>query len=153
MNETQTAPKITSKRLRTPICRSAELVSRSDDRRNARREIFCVEAGYTLSIDQQPVTSQDDRRFDTFTVTAHAPANATASIAQPSPNAAPTGLTSRNMAARFTSMRSVLGVPEYADILGRQGYREVTNIPSLEKARDVYRMLVDDLRLVARAGG
>src|SRR5271156_5998826 len=61
-------------------------------------------------------------------------------------NAAPTGLTSRNMAARFTSMRSVLGVPEYGDILGRQGYREVTNIPSLEKARDVYRMLVDAFR-------
>ena len=35
-------------------------------------------------------------------------------------NAAPTGLTSRNMAARFTSMRSVLGMPEYGDILGRQ---------------------------------
>ena len=61
-------------------------------------------------------------------------------------NDAPTGLTSRNMAARFTSMRSVLGVPEYGDILGRQGYREVTNIPSLEKARDVYRMLVDAFR-------
>ncbi len=62
-------------------------------------------------------------------------------------NAAPTSLTSRNMAARFTSMRSVLGVPEYGDILGRQGYREVTNIPSLEKARDVYRMLVDAFRV------
>src|ERR1700683_1353394 len=62
-------------------------------------------------------------------------------------NAAPTGLTSRNMAARFTSMRSVLGVPEYGDILGRHGYREVTNIPSLEKARDVYRMLVDAFRV------
>ena len=62
-------------------------------------------------------------------------------------SAAPTGLTSRNMAARFTSMRSVLGVPEYGDILGRQGYREVTNIPSLEKARDVYRMLLDAFRV------
>src|SRR6266481_5745111 len=62
-------------------------------------------------------------------------------------NAAPTGLTSRNMAARFTSMRSVLGVPEYGDILGRHGYREVTNIPSLEKARDVYRMFVDVFRV------
>ena len=61
-------------------------------------------------------------------------------------NAAPTGLTSRNMAARFTSMRSVLGVSEYGNILGRQGYREVMNIPSLEKARDVYRMLVDAFR-------
>jgi hypothetical protein len=61
-------------------------------------------------------------------------------------NAAPTGLTSRNMAARFTNMRSVLGVPEYGDILGRHGYREVTNIPSLEKARDVYRVLLDAFR-------
>src|SRR5260370_10695125 len=60
---------------------------------------------------------------------------------------AATGLTSRNMAAGFTSMRIVLGVPEYGEILGRQGYREVTNIPSLEKARDVYRMLVDAFRV------
>ena len=48
------------------IRRGAELVSGSDDRRNARREIFCVEAGYTLTIDQQAVTSEDDRRFDPF---------------------------------------------------------------------------------------
>jgi hypothetical protein len=61
-------------------------------------------------------------------------------------SAAPTGLTSRNMAARFTSMRGVLGVPEYGDILGRHGYREVANIPSLEKARDVYRVLLDAFR-------
>ena len=53
---------------RTPICGSAELVSGSDDRRNQRRETFCIDAGYTLSVDQQPVTSQDDRRFDTFTL-------------------------------------------------------------------------------------
>jgi len=65
----------------------------------------------------------------------------------PNRTQAPTGLTSRNMAARFTSMRSVLGVPEYGDILGRHGYREVTNIPSLEKARDVYRMLLDAFRV------
>src|SRR5260370_36055964 len=62
-------------------------------------------------------------------------------------NTAPTGLTSRNMAARFTSMRSVLGVPEYGDILGRHGYREGTHIPSLEKERDVYRMPVDAVRV------
>ncbi len=61
-------------------------------------------------------------------------------------NAAPTGLTSRNMAARFSSMRTVLGAGEYGDILGRHGYREVTNIPSLEKARDVYRILLDAFR-------
>ena len=60
--------------------------------------------------------------------------------------AAPTGLTGRNMAARFSSMRTVLGAREYGDILGRQGYREVTGIPSLEKARDVYRVLLDAFR-------
>ena len=57
-----------------------------------------------------------------------------------------TGLTSRNMAARFSSMRTVLGTREYSDILGRNGYREVTGIPSLEKARDVYRILLDAFR-------
>jgi hypothetical protein len=61
-------------------------------------------------------------------------------------NGAPTGLSSRNMAARFSSLRSVLGAGEYGDILGRHGYREVTNVPSLEKARDVYRMLLDAFR-------
>ena len=55
-------------RQRAAIGRSAELVSRPDDRRDSRRQIFCVEPGYTLSVDQQPVTSQDDRRFDTFTL-------------------------------------------------------------------------------------
>ena len=59
---------------------------------------------------------------------------------------APTGLTGRNMAARFSSMRTVLGAREYSDILGRHGYREVTGIPSLEKARDVYRVLMDAFR-------
>jgi len=60
--------------------------------------------------------------------------------------ASPTGLTSRNMAGRFSSMRTVLGAREYTDILGRQGYREVTGIPSLEKAREVYRVLLDAFR-------
>jgi hypothetical protein len=63
-----------------------------------------------------------------------------------SSGAAPTGLTSRNLAARFSSMRTVLGVCEYSEILGRHGYREVTGIPSLEKARDVYRVLLDAFR-------
>ena len=53
---------------RTPIRRSAELVCRSDYRGNARGEIFCVEPGYTLTIDQQTIPSQDDRRFDPFTL-------------------------------------------------------------------------------------
>jgi hypothetical protein len=63
-----------------------------------------------------------------------------------SSGAAPTGLTGRNMAARFSSMRTVLGAREYGDILGRHGFREVTGIPSLEKARDVYRVLLDAFR-------
>ncbi len=62
-------------------------------------------------------------------------------------NATPTGLTNRNMAARFSSIRGVLGVQAYEEILGRHGYREVTNIPSLEKAREVYATLLDAFRL------
>jgi hypothetical protein len=62
-------------------------------------------------------------------------------------NAAPTGLTNRNMAARFSSIRGVLGARAYEEILGRRGYRDVTNIPSLEKAREVYRTLLDAFRL------
>jgi hypothetical protein len=58
----------------------------------------------------------------------------------------PTGLTSRNMAARFSSMRTVLGAREYSEILVRHGYAEVTGIPSLEKAREVYGVLLDAFR-------
>lgn len=68
------------------------------------------------------------------------------SPASPTRNTEPTGLTSRNMAGRFTSMRSVLGPSVYSEILRRHGYREVTNIPSLEKAREVYRDLLDLFR-------
>jgi hypothetical protein len=60
--------------------------------------------------------------------------------------ASPTGLTSRNMAARFSSMRTVLGAREYGEILRRHGYTEVTGIPSLEKAREVYGVLLDAFR-------
>jgi hypothetical protein len=41
---------------------------------------------------------------------------------------------------------SVLGPAAYGEIVGRHGYREVTNIPSLEKARAVYRELLDSFR-------
>ncbi len=61
-------------------------------------------------------------------------------------NGEPTGLTSRNMAGRFSGMRTVLGPAAYSEILGRHGYREVTNIPSLEKAREVYRELLESFR-------
>jgi hypothetical protein len=60
--------------------------------------------------------------------------------------ASPTGLTSRNMAARFSSVRTVLDAREYGEILGRHGYTEVTGIPSLEKAREVYGVLLNAFR-------
>ena len=75
-----------------------------------------------------------------------APKETSAQNGARSSGAAPTGLTGRNMAARFSSMRTVLGAREYGDILGRHGYREVTGIPSLEKAREVYRVLLDAFR-------
>jgi len=74
--------------------------------------------------------------------TARSTANGSQSSCAP-----PTGLTSRNMAARFSSMRTVLGAREYSEILGRHGFREVTGIPSLEKAREVYRLLLDAFRI------
>jgi hypothetical protein len=49
-------------------------------------------------------------------------------------------------------MRSVLGTPEHGDILGRHGYQEVTNIPSLEKARDVYRVFAGRISDALRRG-
>ena len=61
-------------------------------------------------------------------------------------NRSPTGLTSGNIAARFSSMRTVLGGADYGEILGRYGYREVADIPSLEKARELYRVLLEDFR-------
>jgi hypothetical protein len=75
-----------------------------------------------------------------------APKETSAQNSARSSGEAPTGLTGRNMAARFSSMRTVLGAREYGDILGRHGYREVTGIPSLEKAREVYRVLLDAFR-------
>jgi Rad52/22 family double-strand break repair protein len=78
--------------------------------------------------------------------TASPPAGRSATEDSRARNAEPTGLTSRNMAGRFTSMRSVLGLAAYSEILGRHGFREVTNIPSLEKAREAYRELLDSFR-------
>jgi hypothetical protein len=59
----------------------------------------------------------------------------------------PTGLTTKNMAERFATMRRIIGTQDYQTILSANGYRDVTNIPSLEKARDVYGDLVDAFRL------
>ena len=57
------------------------------------------------------------------------------------------GLTTRNMTARFSAMRSVLGVDAYENILGQHGYRDVTNIPSIDNARRVYTQLLDAFRI------
>jgi hypothetical protein len=58
----------------------------------------------------------------------------------------PTGLTSKNMVGRFASMRTVIGIRDYNTILGGHGYSDVTNIPTLDEARDVYRALLDAFR-------
>jgi hypothetical protein len=57
------------------------------------------------------------------------------------------GLTTRNMAARFSAMRSVLGVDAYEEILGQHGYGDVTTIPSINNAREVYKKLLDAFRI------
>ena len=58
----------------------------------------------------------------------------------------PTGLTTKNMVERFATIRRIVGTQDYEAILSANGYRDVTNIPSLEKVRDVYRALVDVFR-------
>jgi Rad52/22 family double-strand break repair protein len=58
----------------------------------------------------------------------------------------PTGLTTKNMAERFATMRRIIGKQDYEAILSTNGYRDLTNIPSLEKVRDVYRALVNVFR-------
>lgn len=95
----------------------------------------------------------DDRVRTGSTAPANGSRTATASGPERSPsartqarNGEPTGLTSRNMAGRFSGMRTVLGAAAYSEILCRHGYREVTNIPSLEKAREVYRELLESFR-------
>jgi Rad52/22 family double-strand break repair protein len=58
----------------------------------------------------------------------------------------PTGLTTKNMVERFATMRRIIGPQDYDAILSTNGYRDLTNIPSLEKVRDVYRALVNVFR-------
>jgi hypothetical protein len=58
----------------------------------------------------------------------------------------PTGLTTKNVVERFATMRTIVGTEDYEAILSAAGYRDVTNIPSLEKARDIYRALVEIFR-------
>jgi hypothetical protein len=62
-------------------------------------------------------------------------------------NGAPTGLTRRNMATRFSSLRGILGAEQYAAILGQHGFREVTNISRIEDAHEVYGVLLNAFRL------
>jgi hypothetical protein len=50
------------------------------------------------------------------------------------------------MVERFATMRTILGTADYNAILTANGYRDVTNIPTLEKARDVYRCLLGAFR-------
>lgn len=86
-------------------------------------------------------TSSNDRQSTSRTAQLGAP-GAMVEKARPEP----TGLTTKNMAERFATMRRIVGSQDYEAILSANGYRDVTNIPSLEKARDVYRALVDVFR-------
>lgn len=58
----------------------------------------------------------------------------------------PTGLTTRNMVERFATLRTIIGTRDYEAILAANGYRDVTNIQTLEKARDVHRALLESFR-------
>ena len=58
----------------------------------------------------------------------------------------PMSLTTKNMMERFATMRRIIGTQDYEAILSANGHREVANIPSLEKARDIYRALVNVFR-------
>jgi hypothetical protein len=42
----------------------SKLIGRSDDRRDVRGETFRVQIGHCLTIDQESVTTEDDRGFD-----------------------------------------------------------------------------------------
>ncbi len=58
----------------------------------------------------------------------------------------PTGLTSANLVSRFGNLRIVLGAESYAGILAREGYQEASDIHDLERARAVYRRLLEVFR-------
>lgn len=57
------------------------------------------------------------------------------------------GLTNGNMGARFHAMRVSLGSIAYDEILEQHGYRETGDIPSIEKAREIYARLLDAFRV------
>jgi hypothetical protein len=56
------------------------------------------------------------------------------------------GLTMGNMAGRFTALRGVLGERPYRDLLDRHGYKDVIDIPSVDKGRESYRLLLGSFR-------
>jgi hypothetical protein len=60
--------------------------------------------------------------------------------------AEPTGLTSKNMTDRFVAVKGVLENQEFNEVLGRYGVRDVGQISSLEKAREIYRACLDSFR-------
>jgi hypothetical protein len=59
---------------------------------------------------------------------------------------APTGLTIKNTLERFSALRTIVGAKAYNAILSQHGYRDVTGIPTLEKSRIVYGVLLDVFR-------
>jgi hypothetical protein len=101
----------------------------SDDLRN----------GHTNGAQRPAVNRTDGRVAERRTVTpTSAGTNGTC--------ADPTGLTSKNMTGRFVAMRGVLGTHDFNEVLDRQGVRDVAQISSLEKAREVYRVLLNTFR-------
>ena len=57
-----------------------------------------------------------------------------------------TGLTTKNMVERFASLRRVVGADVYDATVREHGYLDVPAIPTLERARDVYRALLEVFR-------
>ena len=58
----------------------------------------------------------------------------------------PTGLTSANMVTRFGNLRIVLGADTYTGILATEGYHDASEIQDLERARSIYRRLLEVFR-------
>ena len=50
------------------------------------------------------------------------------------------------MVERFATLRTIVGIRNYEGVLAANGYRDVTNITTLDKARDVYRSLLELFR-------
>jgi len=57
-----------------------------------------------------------------------------------------TGLTSKNIVERFSALRTIIGAKIYNAILNQHGYRDVLNIPTLEKSQEVYGALLHVFR-------